>query len=741
VVRQVVSNDSSRFVRRSLDAVQLDLGLAAFLTALVLMLFLHAWRNTLIVLLSIPTSLIATFLIMYALGFTLNLMTLMALAMTIGILVDDSIVVLENIHRHLRLGESPLQASFNGRSEIGLAAMAITFTDIVVYLPVAFMQGNVGQLFRQYGLSIAAATVFSLLVSFTLTPMLASRWLKHREHAAHQGLGARFANAWEAGFDRVAGRYLRVLGWGLRHRPVVLAVTGLVFCASLSVLPLKLVGSEYAPQEDDNQFSASLQMPVGSSLNVTNEAALQMEELLQQVPEVHNVYTRVGGNSANLSVELIEKSQRSRSLPEILSAVRGLAASIPDANVQTSVQNPLGGGGGFTAITVMGDDLSVLSQIATQMSEVAQQVPGVAGVRSNFQSQQPELRYTVDRAQAAALGVSAGQVASTLRTVIQGSSVSRFQIEGQSSVDITVIGKDAQQISPAVIGSLPVASKSGVVRLGQVTKPGRSQSPVQISRVDRKRSLTLSTTVSGRPLGDVARDLRAALVAVPLPPGYRWELRGSVQQLEAAQTALISALGLSVILIYMVLVALYESALYPLSIMFALPVSLVGALGGLLITGNTFNIFSMMGMIALMGLVAKNGILLVDYTNTMRSRGFGRSEALLEAGRVRLRPIVMTTATIIAAMLPLAFKFEAGAESRAPIAVVVIGGVLSSTLLTLVLVPVMYTVLDDLQGRLKVPTGFRWPWHRPAAAATALEPTPVLAEAMTSGQGVGEGDD
>ncbi|MBI2887415.1 MAG: efflux RND transporter permease subunit [Chloroflexi bacterium] len=743
----VITNDGSRFVRRSLDAVQFDLGLAAFLTATVLLLFLHTWRNTIIVLLAIPTSLISTMLVMYTLGFSLNLMTLMALAMTIGILVDDSIVVLENIHRHLRLGEPPRDAALRGRSEIGLAAMAITFTDIVVYLPVAFMQGNVGQLFRQYGVTVASATLFSLLVSFTLTPMLASRWLKGREEATGQGWWERFARGWESSFTRIAFSYGRLLGWSLGRRPLIVAIGGVALAGGLAMLPLNLLGREYAPQEDESQFSVNLQMPVGTSLAATDEAARQMEALLREVPEVRRVYATVGGGgggfgggaSAGFTVEAVEKAHRNRPISDILAQVRTLGRSIPEATVRASVQNPLAGGGNFIAVSILGDDLPTLNQIATQVIEVAEGTLGIADATSSFQAQQEERRLTIDRDRAAFLGISTSQVASTLRTIIQGSTVSQLRVEGQPAVDITVVGQDGRGISPAALVAVPLtSSKAGSITLGQVTRLRTGRAPVQISRVDRKRSISVSATVAGRPVGDVAQDLRERLKAVALPPGYRWEVRGTVQQLEAAFAALLGALSLSVLLIYMLLVALYESWLYPLAIMFSLPVSLAGAFGGLYITGNTLNIFSMIGMIALMGLVAKNAILLVDYTNTLRERGLARGEALVEAGRTRLRPIVMTTATVIAAMLPLAFKIEAGAESRAPMAVVIIGGSISSTLLTLVLVPVMYTLLDDLQHRLRVPATFRWPWRRPAPAPAELEPAPVLVATGFSDGGDGK---
>lgn len=740
----VIVNDNSRFVRRSVNAIQFDLGLAALLTATVLVVFLHTWRNMVIVLLAIPTSLIATFLVMYAVGFSLNLMTLMALAMTIGILVDDSIVVLENIHRHLSRGELPREASLAGRNEIGLAAVAITLTDIIVYLPVAFMQGNVGQLFRQYGLTIAAATLFSLFIGFTLTPMLASRWFKQRTGEEHaEGWWGRFCERWERGFDRVASRYGRILDWALHHRPVIVVGGMLALALGLSAIPLNLLSSEYAPQEDDGQFRVSVNMPVGSSLQSNDQAARQMEAMLFAMPDVKSVYTSVGGDGggfggggSNLTVEVEEKNQRSKTLDEVLVEVRALGRLIPDAQVRISVQNPLAGGAGGIAIDILGEDLKTLNEMATRVIEISENTPGIASATSSAQQQAPEVRFAIDRERAAALGVTATQVGTVLRTIVQGNVVSNLRAEGQPALEINVAAERTEDLSPSTLANVPVAMRAtGPVRLGQVTTQRRGTSPTQIQRVDRKRSVQVNAQVAGRSLGDVARDLRVNLASeLALPPGYRYEVRGTVQQMEAAQVALGGAGVMSIILIYMLLVALYESFLYPLAIMFALPVAVVGAIGGLLVTGNTLNIFSMIGVIALMGLVAKNAILLVDYTNTLRARGRTRAEALIEAATTRLRPIVMTSCTVIAAMLPLAMKFEAGAESRAPIAVVIMGGSLTSTLLTLVLVPVMYAYLDDLQNFLKVPHSFRWPWGRASTVEPEPEfvPQPATAGARTS---------
>ena len=731
----VISNDSSRYTRAALDSIERDLALAILLCGAVLLIFLHAWRNTLIVILAIPTSLITTFLVMFATGMTLNTISMMALALTIGILVDDSIVVLENIHRHLHLGEPPREAALNGRSEIGLAAIAITLTDVVVYLPVAFMSGTIGKLFREYGLTIASATLISLFISFTLTPMLASRWMKTGD-----GSGLRwnpfgwFPAWWERNYSRLADGYSRLLGLALRARPLVILVALVAFVGAISLIPLRVLGVEYMPAEDDNQINVSLSLPPGAGLDAYNAATKQLESLLiQQVPEIQNMFTTVraagggpggfGGGGTNISLQLVDKTQRQRSIFDIMNVIRRIGSTIPDASVRASASGGIGfgGGGGGIRIDVMGSDYPTLQKLIPQISAVVRSVPGVADVRDPDLVGQPEIRAVLDRKRMAELGVTGQQIASTLRTMISGTVAGQLQPEGEDSMDITVVASDPDRLDLARLQSMPIITSSGsTVMLGQVAQLVKASSPLSISHTARQRVLTINATPDGsRPLGDVATDMRQALKSVPMPVGYSAVVGGTVRQMDAATAALTSALSLSVLLIYMLLVALYESWLYPLAIMLALPVSLIGAFGGLVLTGNTLNVFSMIGMIMLMGLVAKNAILLVDYTNTLRQRGMERTQALLEAGRTRLRPILMTTSTIIASMIPLALKLEPGAESRSPMAVVVIGGVISSTLLTLVLVPTVYTYFDDLQRALGSPRLFLSFWKRRQALRQA----------------------
>jgi hydrophobic/amphiphilic exporter-1 (mainly G- bacteria), HAE1 family len=707
-VEVIITNDTSRYVHRAVDAVQKDLVLAILITAVVLYLFLHTWRSTLIVLISIPTCLVTTFLLMYALGFSLNTISLMAMALMIGILVDDSIVVLENISRHLSLGENPMVAALKGRSEIGLAAISITLTDVIVYVPMSFMQGNIGKLFREFGLTIAVATLLSLLVSFTLVPVLASRWLRpHRADAQQRG----FAGMWEQGFNRLGRAYGRLLGWSLHHRPVVVAVAVATLVASFLPLQFHWIGQEYTPNEDDGQFTINAEMPPGTSLAGTGAAVARVEQTLLQLPEVEAFTTTLGpsgdhahGTSRNglIEVQLVEKTQRQRSVFAVMQDVRRVQGEIPGMRLRTNIQSPLIGGGFGPPINVrlFGDNIRTLEQLAEQVEALVRETPGTVDVRNDANVAEPEIRAYVERQRLADLGVTASQIAAALRTSIGGTAVTQLRVEGQLGIDITVVANRDLRNDLTRIADIPLPTGTTdggqIVRLGQVADLRVANAATSIARSDRQRQVSVQASLVNRSVGDAARDIRAGLDRVPMPSGYRSTFVGQVDQLDQARVALLSALTISVLLIYMLLVALYESWLHPLAIMFSLPVALVGAFGALLITGNTFNLFSMIGIIMLMGLVAKNAILLVDFTNTLRAGGLSPKLALLQAVPVRLRPIIMTTATVVFAMIPLALKLEEGAETRAPMALVLIGGTVTSTLLTLVLVPVMYTYLDDL---------------------------------------------
>jgi HAE1 family hydrophobic/amphiphilic exporter-1 len=733
----LIRNDASVFTRQSLHAVQFDLVLAILLVGLVTLLFLHAWKNVVIILLSIPTSMISTFLYMYIAGFTLNVMTLMALALMVGILVDSSIVVIENIHRHLQQGEEPRVAALRGRAEIGLATLAIAAADIVVYVPVAFMSGQVGQLFRQYGLTVVAATIFSLLISFTLTPMLASRWLSH-DHESSSPL-ARFGRWWDLRFDRLAALLQGLVPRAVQARWFVVGASFLLVGTAVFLLQARLIGSEYAPAEDDGNFNVNMRTPPGTSLDATDRAAQQLEDAIMRIPETVAVFTSVtaggsgfgGGDSrASMSVQLVPKGERNRAVFDVMNEVRSTGRQIPNTTTSASVSSPLGGGGGNNVtMNVVGPDVDVVTGLAPQVQAVASDVPGIAQVQNTASAARPELHIDLDAVRMAQLGVTAQQVTDTLRITLGGRVVSVLRPSGKPQEDITLIASESDRSNLANLSSIPIRGTATqnnavpVVTLGQVATISNGSGPVEIQRIDRNRTIEIQGQISGRSLGDVATDLRTALDSVTLPAGYAVQLRGSVNQLNNALTALGQAMMLAVILEYMLLVALYQSWFYPLVLMFSVPLGLVGSLFALFITGNTINIFSLIGLIMGFGLVAKNGILLVDFTNLLRAQGLERTEALAQAVRTRLRPILMTSATMVFGMFPLALKLESGAESRAPMAVVVIGAILTATALAVFVIPPVYTLFDDLQGLLaRKPARVREPEAVPARVPA---PTPV----------------
>jgi hydrophobic/amphiphilic exporter-1 (mainly G- bacteria), HAE1 family len=579
---------------------------------------------------------------------------------------------------------------------------------VVVYTPVAFMAGNIGQLFREFGLTIVAATLFSLLVSFTLTPMLASRLLKGEslEHITGRGPWAIFTRAWERGFHRLGETYRKVLGHALNIRwlPVLLGFGMLALV--ISFIPLHVVGQEFVPQEDDNVFSVGITMPVGTAIDATNTATRQVEAALAKFPEINSLYTQVGqgGNEqqASISVGLVDKGQRKRTVFDLVAEVRKIGATIPGMQLRTSVPSPLiGGGGSPVDLFIGGNDFGQLQAITSQVLQIVQNTPGTIEVRTSKIAPAPEFRAVIDRQKAADQGVTATTIANTLQTAVQGLVVSEFRPEGQDQVDINLQLKGAETMTPDQLASIPVITTKGtVVRLDQVSNLVRTSSPSQIARFNRQRDVEVQANVSGRAVGDVLRDVLAETSKLQLPVGYTITVQGQGSQLNTAFSALSQALALSIVLMYMLMAALYESFIYPFAVIFCLPVALVGAFLGLIVVHDTINIFSMIGMIMLMGLVAKNAILLVDYTNTLRRRGMSRREALIEAGPTRLRPILMTTMVLVFAMIPLALKLGDGAESRSPMAIVVLGGMITSTLLTLIMVPCIYTYLDDFQNLL-----------------------------------------
>lgn len=715
-VTYTITADTTEYTKNSIQAVQRDLVLAVLACGLTLLLFLHTWRNTVIVLLAIPTSMITTFLGMFFLNFTLDVISLMALALLVGILVDDSIVVLENIHRHRKMGEEPILAALNGRMEIGAAALAITLTDVVVFAPMAFLSGVTGAFFKEYGLVIVSATLLSLFISFTLTPMMAAHWLKPENvdklntRVRHGMMApfARFGPWFDARLERLQEWYRGALHWSLRHRVITLAAAAMTLVFTVALLPLGVIGFEVAPTADDGLFTLDVQMSPGSSLAATSNAMGTLENRLLQMPAVKYLFSTVGsggggligvGGSAtgNVSVQLVDKGERKQSVLEVLAGVREWSNTlVPGMEVTGSAATGFGPPGAAISIRVLGDDFNTLTRIANELAAAMRTVPNTTDVKLAQQAPAPEVQVEVNRTQAANLGVTPAAIAGALRTAVNGAKVGRFDRGNSTQSSIVLLLDGADQMSVGQLGALPVFSPvtGGAVRLDQVATLNRAIGPSQIDRADLQRQVSVEANITGGTVGVIETGIQLAARDIVLPPGYRIDYTSAAANNEVF-IQLFLAFGLSILLMYMLLVGLYQSFTQPLAIMLSLPLAIVGALLGLMVSGNSFSIFAMLGMILLMALVAKNGILLIDYTNTLRQRGMSRADAIAEAGATRLRPILMTSATIVFAMIPLSLKLEAGGETRAPIAVVLMGGVISSTIMTLLVTPVGYTVLED----------------------------------------------
>lgn len=704
-----VAYDQSTFLEDSLADVRTSLILGAILAVLVVYLFLHDLRSTFIIALAIPTSMLAAFTPMHFAGFSLNMMTMLGLALSTGILVDDSIVVLENVHRHLHQGELPRDAALNGRSEIGLAAIAITLTDVVVFVPIAFIAGIVGQFFKQFGLTVAMVTLFSLLVSFTLTPMLASRWFaRHRrEEEARVGLAARVFRRFDAFYDRLDAGYRSLLAWALDHRWTVVAL-GLV--ALLVVVPLaRFLGFEFMPSVDQGQFSVKIETPAGTNLATTNRVVAKVEDLLAKQPEVEAIFTTVGStagavsfggtsrgpNTANISLSLVDKNLRKRSDRQVIEALRPQVAMIPGGRIKFETTS-FGQFGAPVQIELLGDDFNVLNTVAGQISARVKDVAGTVDVDTSWRVGRPELQVRVDRLKAASQGLSTGMIAAALRTAIQGSTDTKFRAGGDE-YDIRVRLPESERQAPEDVVNILIAAPGGKpVYVKDVADVTLATGPTEIDRKDRQRMVVVSANLApGYYFGNMQREVTNRIAGIPLR-GVTLRWGGEAEQLSESSGQLGGALLLSVLLVYMLMAALFEGFLSPFIIMFSLPMALVGAILALMVAGKTLSIVSMIGIIMLMGLVTKNAILLVDYTNTLRARGQGRREAILQAGPTRLRPILMTTIAMIAGMMPVALGIGRGAEFRSPMAVAVVGGLIWSTLLTLVVIPVVYTLIDDL---------------------------------------------
>jgi len=726
-VKIEVIKDGSRQIRVGVENVRRTLIEGAALTILIVFLFLNSWRSTVITGLTLPVALIGTFLFMYMFGFTINMITLMALSLCVGLLIDDAIVVRENIVRHAGMKvngrfKNHKTAALEGTAEIGLAVLATTFSIVAVFLPVGFMGGIIGRFFHQFGVTVTAAVLISMFVSFTLDPMLSSIWPDPDAHGGHDGHDAAGKRrGWYANtIGRVLGKfeqlvqwlsntYQVLLKWSLKHRLMTLAIAAATFFGGFAIPGAGLIGTEFVPQADYSETGVTFYTPVGSSLDFTETKARQVEAVLREFPEVRNLYTTVntgnaqGKNYATVFVQLTPRSERKRNTTQLAVPLRERLSQIAGITItHIGSLDGVGGDNKQIRLSLLGTDLKQLARLSEDAQAKIRAIPGVVDLDSSLKAEKPTISITPKRDLGADLGVGVAQIGNALRPLLAGEAASTWRGPDDENYDVNVRLAPSDRNNVEDLSRLMLTSSQSnadgspkMVPLRQVADITPSFGANQINRRDLNREVELSANVVGRSAGQVSADIKKALDSLNWQPGYRYQIGGATKNMQESFGYALSALALAVIFIYMILASQFASFLQPIAIMSALPLTLIGVFLSLMFFRSTLNLFSIIGFIMLMGLVTKNAILLVDFANQARRAGAGRAEALLEAAHVRLRPILMTTLAMVFGMVPLAFGLAEGSEQRAPMGQAVIGGIITSSILTLVVVPVMYTYLDD----------------------------------------------
>lgn len=719
-----VIKDGSRQIRVGVENVRKTLIEGAGLTILIVFLFLNSWRSTVITGLTLPVALIGTFLFMDMFGFTINMITLMALSLCVGLLIDDAIVVRENIVRHAGMKvngkfKDHRTAALEGTAEIGLAVLATTFSIVAVFLPVGFMGGIIGRFFHQFGITVTAAVLISMFVSFTLDPMLSAIWPDPDAHgqdktAARKGIYAntigRVLEQFERGVQWFSRTYQVMLRWSLKHRIKTLLIALLTFVAGLLIPVTGLIGSEFVPQADYSETGITFYTPVGSSLELTETKVHQVEAVLKEFPEVLDTYSTVntgsaqGKNYVTTFIRLVSRKDRNRSAAQMSIPLRNRLAQIAGITVtHIGALDGVGGDNKQIRLSLQGADLAQLSSLSEEAQRRLQAIPGLVDLDTSLKAHKPTISVTPKREIGADLGVGVAQIGAALRPLLAGEAATTWRAPDDENYDVSVRLAPSDRNNADDLSRLMLASSQSnadgspkMVPLRQVADIQASTGANQINRRDLTREVELSANVVGRSAGEVSADIKKALNSMQWQPGYRYKMGGATKNMTESFGYAVSALALAVIFIYMILASQFASFLQPVAIMSALPMTLIGVFLALMTFRSTLNIFSIIGIIMLMGLVTKNAILLVDFANQMRLEGMQRTEALIEAAHVRLRPILMTTLAMVFGMLPLALALSEGSEQRSPMGQAVIGGIITSSLLTLVVVPVIYTYLDDL---------------------------------------------
>lgn len=690
--------DQSDFVRNSLKNTFYTLMEGLFTTGLVLYLFLRGWKSSAAVMIAIPVSLIATFFLMYLSGFTFNMMSLMGMALCIGILVDDSIVVLENIHRYIDEGYPADEAAELGRNEIGMAAIAMTLCDIVVFLPIAFMESSTGQFFKQFGLTIVFATLMSLIVSFTLTPMMASKFYA-------RGIKLPKGKIWDfldkAEINTIL-TYEKILKKCLLHPKKVLVTVGIFFIVAVLLVPMGIVGSEYMPRTDESAIQVNIELPIGYNAEQTNEVLLLFDDYLLNIPEIEHHLSNVTTTESNgkISISLYNRRERSKDVWQISDDIRTFAkTNLGDVKVRVNeIQSSVTGvSGGKTLvrspiqIELKGSDMSLLIKESEKVQKIFQETAGIKDIKSSYTEGVPELKVTADRDKLKFYGTTLANVVKSFSAAVSGKNAGVLANDPNNrghDTDITVkfSGSDGFFIND--IKSIPVPAENGNVYLGDIANVEESIGPITIRRVNKERIINIQSNLTDRPLNEVLQELKSKLEQSDLQCTY--EFTGQATSMNDSFKEMAMALSMSLLLIYLLLAVLYESIFTPLIRMFSLPLGIIGAIVCLLLTGNTINLYSLSGILVMDGLVAKNGTLLLDYTLTLMHQGKNALEAVIEAGKVRLKPIFMTALTMVVGMLPTALAMTEGSETRVSMAWVIIGGMITSTVFTLIVIPIIF---------------------------------------------------
>jgi hydrophobic/amphiphilic exporter-1 (mainly G- bacteria), HAE1 family len=712
-VKFSVANDTSDFTLASANAVMSDLAWAVLLVALVMLVFLHSLRNSFIVMVAIPASLISVFTGMYLLNFSLNIISLVAMSLVIGILVDDSIVVLENIYRHLEMGKDRRRAALDGRNEINYTALSITLVDVVVFLPIAVISSVISGMLRQFALVVVISTLLSLFVSFTITPWLASRLAKV-EHYRKGSFLARIIEWFEEIVDRrLADKYASMLTWALRHKAIVLIGSFVLFIASFMLLAGGFIGSEFVSMGDRGELIIQLELPKSATIEQTNRQALMAESIIRQKPEVTSVFSTVGQSSgffgqtggayqAELHVKMVSKEKRNITADKFaLVLKKELTSRLTGVKVKSNIVSILGTSDmAPIQLIVTGNNLDSIMLYANRIMHEAKQVPGASEIDLSVESGNPEISITLDKNKMARLGLSMEIVGATLQTAFSGNNDVKFR-QNDNEYDINVMLDAFDRRSMNDVANVSFINNQGqIIRLNQFATLSQTTGTTVLQRYSRISAVSVNVQVSGRPVGSVGEDILKRVDKMHKPAEISVIPEGDLKYQSQAFGSMGLALLASILFVYLIMVALYDSFLYPFVVLFSIPLAMVGALFALALTKQALTIFSILGIIMLVGLVGKNAILLVDFTNQLKAKGHNTIRALITAGRVRLRPILMTTLSMIAGMLPIALASGAGSEWKNGMAWALIGGLTSSLILTLVVVPSIYLIFDKIAARM-----------------------------------------